>query len=61
MTEFYDRPSIEYNYIDYDQAIEEEGQGQPGFWQELKSQVWNEIEEFFQDNNSQKEHRFLRL
>ena len=58
MTEFYDRPSIEYKYIDYDQAVEEEEQ--LGFWQELKSQVWNEIEKFFQDN-SQREHRFLRL
>ena len=58
MTAFYDRPSSEYKYIDYDQAVEEEGQ--LGFWQELKSQVWNEIEEFFQDN-SEREHRFLRL
>ena len=63
MTKFYRRPSIDY--IDYDDdtldynevsSVEEE----PGFWQDLKSQVWNEIEDFFRDN-SKRRIRFMRL
>ena len=60
MTKFYRRPSIDYiDYDDYDNkvsSVEEE----PGFWQDLKSQVWNEIEDFFRDN-SKRRIRFMRL
>ena len=63
MTKFYRRPSIDYidydnDYDDYNEvsSVEEE----PGFWQDLKSQVWNEIEEFFRDN-SKRRIRFMRL
>ena len=61
MTKFYRRPSIDY--IDYDDTLdynEVSVEEEPGFWQDLKSQVWNEIEDFFRDN-SKRRIRFMRL
>ena len=62
MTKFYRRPSIDYidydnDYDDYNEVSVEE---EPGFWQDLKSQVWNGIEDFFRDN-SKRRIRFMRL
>ena len=62
MTTFYNSPSNDYEYdyettLDHNETVEEE---ELGFWQELKTQVWNEIEEFLKGNS--KHHlRVFRL
>lgn len=62
MTAFYNSPSNDYefdyeNTLDHNETVEDE---ELGFWQELKSQVWNEIEEFLK-GDSKHNLRVFRL
>ena len=62
MTAFYNSPSNDYefdyeNALDHNETVEDE---ELGFWQELKSQVWNEIEEFLK-GDSKHNLRVFRL
>ena len=60
-TQFYKLEDYDH-YDDYDVVpdTQNEVEDEPGFWQELQSQLWDEIEKFFKSPTSRK-IRALRM